>query len=329
MRTRSILSVLGNVLTASALGAMTVGGSAAVAQDSFPDKSVLAIVPFGAGGGNDILLRLLAKHAGEVMKQTLVIENKPGAGGQIGWTSLAKSRPDGYTIGATSLPSMVLIKAMRPNTPFELSDFTYICNIQIDPIVWVVNADSPYTSGKAFVEAAAKAKQALNVAGDGPQSNVQLQHLAATKAVDVKTNFVPFNGSNAALTALMGGKVEMAASTLSAAQNYLDNGKLKALLVFSDEPIAALSGVPTASAELGKEIEPVGMAIRGIAAPKDVPADRIAKLESICQQTVESSGFQTEAEKLGLMIQYMDSKKAESTIQTSQAAVESLKELMK
>ncbi|MGB6243284.1 MAG: tripartite tricarboxylate transporter substrate binding protein [Castellaniella sp.] len=329
MRTQSIRSMFVKAVTASVLGAAAVSGSVAVAQDSFPEKSVLAIVPFGAGGGNDILLRLMAKHAGEVMGQTLVIENKPGASGQIGWTTLAKSRPDGYTIGATSLPSMVLVKAMRPNTPFELSDFTYICNIQVDPIVWVVNADGPYTSGKSFVAAAEKAKQPLNVAGDGPQSNVQLQHLSATEALGVKTNFVPFNGSNAALTALMGSKVEMAASTLSAAQNYIDSGKLKALVVFSDEPIATIPNVPTASAELGKAIEPVGMAIRGLAAPKGVPADRIGKLESVCKQTAESPDFQKEAAQLGLMIQYMDSNKAEATIQASVKAVESLKELLK
>lgn len=299
------------------------------AQTPFPEKSIVAIVPFGVGGGNDILLRLIAKHAGEFMSQTLVVDNKPGAGGQIGWTALAKARPDGYTIGATSLPSMALIKAIRPSTPYELSDFTYVCNIQVDPVIWVVRADSPYKTAQDFVLAATKAESPLNVGGDGPQSNIQLQHLAATGALGVQTNFVPYAGSNAALTALLGGHVDLAAATLSAAQNNLDSGKLRALTVFSDLPVSSMAAVPTAKTALGKEIGPVGMAMRGIAAPKDVPADRLKKLENLCQQIVQSPAFLADAKRQGLMIQYMDSKQAEAAVQASAKAIESLKDLLK
>lgn len=305
------------------------GVTAPVAAEQFPDKPVLAIVPFGAGGGNDILLRLMAKHANDYLGQPLVVENKPGASGQIGWTALSKATPDGYTVGATSLPSMVLIKAMRPNTPFELADFTYVCTVQVDPIVWVVRADSPYQSGGDLVKAMASGDKPMNVAGDGPQSNIQLQHLAATKTLGVNTNFVPFNGSSAALTALLGEKVDLAAATLSAARSNLDAGKLRALVVFSDDPVSSLSGVPTASAELGKPIASVGMAMRGIAAPKDVAPERIQKLEQACQQIVQSKAFAEESDKLGLMIKFMDSKQSTAAVEESAQAVESLKELLK
>lgn len=324
---KNILKIgLSSIIALSALTGVT---NSALANEQFPDKSVVAIVPFGAGGGNDILLRLMAKYANEHLGQTLVVENKPGAGGQIGWTSLAKARPDGYTIGATSLPSMVLIKALRPATPFDLSDFTYICNVQVDPVIWVVNSDSPYSSGKAFIDAASQAKAPLNVAGDGPQSNIQLQHLAATKTLDVKTNFVPFNGSSAAITALLGNKVDLAATTLSAARSNLDSGKLRALVVFSDKPVASLPNVPTATAEFGKNIAPVGMAMRGIAAPKDVSAERVQKLENACQKIVESASFQEEANRLGLMIEFMGSEQASATVKASAEAIESLKDLLK
>lgn len=329
MKSKLFKSTVMRHVAVATIGVAALAQTTVSAQTTFPDKSVVAIVPFGAGGGNDILLRLLAKHAGEFMGQTLVVENKPGAGGQIGWTTLAKARPDGYTIGATSLPSMVLIKAMRPNTPFELSDFTYVCNIQVDPVIWVVNADSPYKTAQDFVEAANKADKPLNVAGDGPQSNIQLQHLAATSALGVQTNFVPFSGSNAALTALLGGKVDLGVATLSAAQNNLDSGKLRALTVFSETPVSSIADVPVAKAALGKEIGPVGMAMRGIAAPRDVPAERIQKLEDICQQTVQSPAFLEEANRLGLMIQYMDSKQAGAAVQASAQAIETLKDLLK
>lgn len=124
---------------------------------SYPSKAVVAIVPFGPGGGNDILIRLIAKYISpELNGQALVVENKPGAGGQIGWTNLAKARADGYTIGATSLPSMILVKSLRKNVPFEMDDFQYICNFQVDPIIWAVNKDSNFKTAKDVVDFARK-----------------------------------------------------------------------------------------------------------------------------------------------------------------------------
>ncbi|MDX9783426.1 MAG: tripartite tricarboxylate transporter substrate binding protein, partial [Spirochaetia bacterium] len=286
-----------------------------------------SIVPFSAGGGNDILLRLVSKYANKYLGQTLVVENKPGASGQIGWTALAKSRADGYTLGATSLPSMILIKAIRPETPFELSDFAYICNIQIDPIVWVVKSDSRFATAKDFVAEASK--KLINVAGDGPQSNVQLQHLAATKALGVTTNFISYSGSGPALTSLLGGQVELAATTLSSALPNIEAGKLKALVLFSDDPLDVLPGVPVASAYFGTDIPSVGMAVRGIAAPKDVSADRLAVLEKAFRQICESKEFLAEAKSMGILVKFQDSSTAAAIVKASVAKVEELKDLLK
>ncbi len=301
----------------------------ASAQADFPTKPVIATVPFSPGGGNDILLRLVSKHANPFLGQNLVVENKPGAGGQIGWTALAKSRPDGYSIGATSLPSMVLIKALRPATTYALDDFHYICNIQVDPIVWVVRADGDMKSVADFVARAKDPKKKVNVAGDGPQSNVQLQHLAAAKTLGLETNFISFSGSGPAVTALLGGQVDVAAATLSAAMPNIEAGKLRALVVFADQPSRLLPDAPTASSALGVTIAPVGMAVRGLAAPKSVPADRLARLESACRQTVESPAFAAEAADLGIEVQFMDMAQSEALVKESIAQIESLKDLLK
>ncbi|WP_312306480.1 tripartite tricarboxylate transporter substrate binding protein [Pulveribacter sp.] len=302
---------------------------AAHAQGDFPSKPIIATVPFSPGGGNDILLRLLSKHAAPVLGQNLIVENKPGAGGQIGWTAIAKSRADGYSIGATSLPSMVILKALRPATPYALDDFHYVCNIQSDPVVWVVRADSPLKTAKDLAAQAMDAKKKVNVAGDGPQSNVQLQHLAAAKALGLQTNFISFNGSGPAITALLGGQVDVAASTLSAAMANIEAGKLRALVVFSDEPAALLPDVPIASKVFDKPIAPVGMAVRGLAAPKGVPADRLAKLEDACKKIVTAPAFVAEAKDLGIAVQYMGMADAEALVKTSTQEVESLKDLLK
>ena len=274
------------------------------------------------------MLRLLSKHATPVLGQNLIVENKPGAGGQIGWTAIAKSRADGYSIGATSFPSMVIIKALRPATPFALDDFRYVCNIQVDPIVWLVRADSPLKTAKDLATQAMDEKKKINVAGDGPQSNVQLQHLAAAKALGLQTNFISFNGSGPAITALLGGQVDVTAATLSAAVSNIEAGKLRALAVFSEKPSALLADVPTATKAFGKPIPSVGMAIRGLAAPKGVPADRLAKLEESCKKIVTAPAFLAEAKALGMDIQYMGMADAEALVKTSIQEVEVLKELL-
>ena len=303
--------------------------TAANAQADFPSKPIVATVPFSPGGGNDILLRLLSKHATPVLGQNLIVENKPGAGGQIGWTAIAKSRADGYNIGATSFPSMVIIKALRPETPFALDEFRYICNIQVDPIVWLVRADSPYKNAKDLAAQARDETKKINVAGDGPQSNVPLQHVAAAKALGLQTNFISFNGSGPAITALLGGQVDVAAATLSAAVSNIEAGKLRALVVFSEAPSALLPEVPTATKLFGKPIASVGMAVRGLAAPKGVPADRLAKLEEACKKIVTDPAFLAEAKGLGMVIQYMGTADSEAMVKASVKEVEELKDLLK
>lgn len=316
---------------AFALAALAVAGTAvpARARAEYPDKPVVAIVPFSPGGGNDILLRLVSKYANQHLGQTLVVENKPGAGGQIGWTALARSKPDGYTIGATSLPSMILIKALRPEAPFALDDFQYVANIQIDPIIWVVHKDSRFKTAKELVEYAKANAKKLNVAGDGPQSNVQLQHLVASKALGISTNFVSYSGSGPALTAALGEQVDFAASTLSAAMTHIEAGKLRPLVVFHGESIEVLPGTPTAKAAFGLGIPSIGTAVRGVAAPKATGPDKLAKLEAAFRKVCESPAFLAEVKSLGMIVKFSGAKESESLVKESLRLVEEYKDLLK
>jgi tripartite-type tricarboxylate transporter receptor subunit TctC len=299
------------------------------AAPGFPTKPVISIVPFSPGGGNDILLRLVAKYANQHLGQSLVVENKPGAGGQIGWTALARSKADGYAIGATSLPSMIIIKALRPETPFAIDDFAYLCNIQVDPIVWVARADGKFKTAKDVVDYIKANPKLLNVAGDGPQSNVQLQHLVAAKALGLSTNFVSYSGSGPALTALLGGHVELAASTVSAAMPHIESGKLKALVLFYDENLEALKDTPTAAQAFGQDIPAVGTAIRGVAAPKAVGADKISVLETAFRKICSSPEFLAEAKSLGIIVKFSGAQESESIVRKSVALVGEYKDLLK
>ncbi len=304
-----------------------LGPPAAPAAPAYPTKAVLAIIPFSPGGGNDILMRLVAKHINAPLGQSLIVENKPGAGGQVGWTTAAQARPDGYTVVSTSLPSMILVKSLRSDVPFKLDDFQYICNIQADPIIWVAQKDSPYGTAQKVVEYARANPKKLNVAGDGPQSNVQLQHLVACKILGVETNFVPFSGSGPALTALLGGKVDFAASTLSAAVPHIESGRLQGLALFYPERMSAVKDTPTAKELFGKDVPAIGTSLRGVAAPKGVQPGQIAKLEAAFKAVCDSKEFQEQAAGLGLVIKFTDAKETTKLVEESTKLVEQYKNL--
>ena len=285
---------------------------------AYPEKPVLVIVPFGAGGGNDILLRLLAKYADPVLGQALVVDNKPGAGGQIGWTLAAKATPDGYTLVATTLPSMIMVRELRKNVPFGMDDFRFICAVQSDPIVWLVPPDSPFKTAADVVEFARKNPGKLNVAGDGPQSNVQLQHLLAAKMLGISTNFVSYNGSGPALTALLGKKVDLAAATLSASVQHIDAKRLRPLVIFDEK---GLPDLPDAKEALGQDIPAAGLSLRGVAAPKGLPDDVAARLEKAFKEICDNPEFQKQAEEMGVRISYIGGQAVQDIVSKTQAIV--------
>ena len=293
---------------------------------SFPTKPVLAVVPFSPGGGNDIVIRLVAKYMTPALGQSLVVENKPGAGGQIGWTALAKARPDGYTIGATSQPSMVLVKVLRQNVPFDLNDFKYICNFQIDPLVWVVNKDSKFKKASDVVEYAKKNPGKLNVAGDGPQSNVQLQHLVNSKALKMESNFVSYSGSGPALTALMGHQVNLALTTLSSAVSHIEAGRIVPLVMFYDDKIDGVD-IKSSKEVFKMDIPSAGTAMRGVAAPKNTKPEDIAVLEKAFEEVTKNPEFREQAKSLGLIIKFIGSKESGKLVEESKKIVEEYKPL--
>lgn len=315
------LSFVVSVLVASVALLSTVPVYAA-----YPEKPVQVIVPFSPGGGNDILIRLVGKYISSALGESIVVENKPGAGGQIGWTALAKSRPDGYTVGATSLPSMILVKALRNNVPFNLDDFTYVCTIQVDPLIWVVNKDSKFKSGREVLDFAKQNPGKLNVAGDGPQSNVQLQHLLTESKLGMKSNFIPYSGSGPALTALMGDQVDIVVSTLSAAKPHIDSGRLFPLVVFYNEPLPGVT-FKTAKDEFGIDIPSVGTALRGVAVPGKVAPERVAILEKAFEAVTKNPEFIKQAESLGLIIRFTGSEESGKAVKEAAKIVEEYKDL--
>ncbi len=252
------------------------------------------------------------------------MENKPGASGQIGWTAVAKARPDGYTACATSHPSMALVKSLRQNVPFNMDDFTYVCNFQVDPLIWVVNKDSEFQDAHAVVEYAKKNPGKLNIAGDGPQSNVQLQHLINSKALGMECNFIPYSGSGPAITALMGDQVPLALTTLSSAISHIESGRLAPIVMFYDEKIDGVN-IKSSKEIFNMNIPSAGTALRGIAVPKNTDKEIVSPLEKAFEKVTQDPEFNSQAKQLGLIIKFINSKESNKLALESEKVVQEYK----
>ncbi len=295
----------GNILILLALG-LLVGLGTTSLQAAYPRKPITMIVAYSPGGGTDTAARIVAKFVQPHLGQRLVIQNKPGAGGQIGFTALANSKADGYKIGFINIPSIFMVKMLRQNVPYEMSDFVPIANIQMDPVVLAVKADSPYQSLDDLIRASRENPGKINVGGDGPQSNNQLQLIVAEKKLDIDFNFVSYNGSGPAITSLLGGQVDAAVPSASSATTHIKNGRLRALAIFSDDPYPYLPGVPTIKTASGIEIPCIGASMRGIAAPKGVSAEQVEYLQQAFAKVMKDPGFLDRANKMGLPLKFMD-----------------------
>lgn len=288
---------------------------------NYPTKPISMIVPFAPGGGTGIAARVIANYVQPYLGQSIVVVNKPGAAGQIGWSALAKAQPDGYTIGFVNSPAILLVKMLRENVPFQMSDFIHIASIQLDPAVIVVHPDSPFKTMKDLVEFAKKNPGKLNLGGDGPQGNYHLQAVVVEKQLGFKANFVSYNGSGPALTAILGQQVDAAIPGISSATPHLEAKRLRALALVDTEKFALLPDIPLIKAATGVDVSPIGASMRGISVPKGVSEDKIKVLEDAFAKLMKDPKFIEKAMEMGIPLKYMNSK------QFSEALLRDEKEL--
>src|SRR5512143_3291338 len=177
----------------------------------YPTKPVSVIVAYAAGGETDIGARIVASIAEKDLGQPLVIINKGGAGGQLGWTELARQKPDGYAIGFVNPPALnsIILDPERKAT-FTLDNFIPIINQVVDPVCFYVKPESPYQSFKDLLEDARKRPSTITVTTTGIFSNEHLGILLLQDAAKVKFRIVHFDGSAQINTAMMGGQVDVA-----------------------------------------------------------------------------------------------------------------------
>lgn len=257
-----------------AVSLMTAFISTAGAQ-TYPNRPITLVVTQGVGSGSDITARLLAGYLGPILGQTVVVENRAGASGIIGHQSVARAAPDGYTLLFTSTAGLFVVPVMNPNAKYSLADFTPVAPVLRAPFaVLVANTpEAPKTMAELMASLRAK-PQSFASAGVGTMTHLGSE-LVLRKA-GVQATHVPYKGSGAALTDLMGGQMLFATDSLTAAMAHIRSGKLRALATTDNAREGSLPDVPTL-AEAGIPGVQVA-AIGGLFAPKGTPQDIVDKI---------------------------------------------------
>jgi tripartite-type tricarboxylate transporter receptor subunit TctC len=262
---------------------------AAWAQDAWPTKPIKFIVPFPPGGPTDVMGRTAAKAMADKLGQPFVVENKVGAGGNIGTDAMAKAAPDGYTVGLSAISSLGIAPHLYPKLPFAVEkDFTPISLVGTSPCVIVINPSAPFTDLNGLV-AYAKAnpgKLSYATSGIGTSNHLAAELLQATAGI--KLTNIPYKGSSQIVPDLLSGVVVMSMeSSLATTLQHIKAGKLKALAVSSAKRSKALPDVPTIaeSGYPGFEVE----TWFGLVGPAGLPPVVVDKLHTAWREGAATS----------------------------------------
>ena len=288
-------TLIRTVIAAAVLAALP----GAVHAQAWPSKPITYIVPFPPGGTTDVLARIIGQKLGAALGTTIVVENKPGAGGNVGSEFVAKAAPDGYTILGGTISSHAINVSLYPKLPYDpVTSFQPITLIGTNPNILVVNASSPYKSVQD-VTAALKAKPgSLSYASAG---NGTSQHLSAELykyLAGVDMVHIPYKGSGPAIQDVIGGQVPMMFDTSVVAGPHIEGGRLRALAVTSAKRASAFPNVPT-MAESGVPGYDV-VSWQAIFAPAGTPKPIVDRLHAELAKILKDPEVQDRLAKLGL-----------------------------
>jgi tripartite-type tricarboxylate transporter receptor subunit TctC len=262
------------LILAALVTSMACAGTA-LAQ-AWPNKPVKIIVPFPAGGATDAPARMLAEKLGGMWGQSVIVENRAGAGGTVGAVEAARAAPDGYTLFFPSGAVMTANQHIYSNPRYNPErDFVPIATVASGPMVIVVPANSPYKSLKDLLDAARAKPKSLSFGHAGVGSQSHLASEGFLKAANIQATAIAYKGDPPALVDLAGGTVDFCVANITAALTLIKGGKLRALGVAAPAPIAQLPNVPLVSATVP------GYEARGwfgIVAPAGTPKDIVQKI---------------------------------------------------
>jgi len=246
------------------------------AQQKYPNKPIKFVVPFAAGGGGDVVARMLATRLQERLGNPVIVENRTGAGGNIGADFVLKSPPDGYTL--LNMSSTYPIQAaVSKNLPFDaIADMQPVIMVSRDPVVLLVNANSPLRSARDLIDAARRApgKLTYGSAGVGSIAHLGMEELAFLMGVQL--THVPYKGSSQAFTDLLGGQVDMMLTSATFSVPHIRGGKVRAIGIAGEKRMGTLTDVATFEEQGVRGYNVVDW--KAVAGPKGMPPDVVAFL---------------------------------------------------
>ena len=260
-------------------------GATAYAQP-YPNKPIKLVIPFPVGGGTDIFARTVGQALTDTFKWTVVPDNKPGAGGNLGIDAVAKSAADGYTIGLGQTSNLAINPTLYAKLPYNpLKDLTPVALLASAPLVIVVPENSPY---KSFAEISAAAKSKPGQITYGSPGNGTVAHLAMEllqKSAGIKLQHIPYKGSTQALTDLMGGQIQIYASSIPTALSQIKDGRLRAIAVTSLTRSPSLPAIPTIAESGIKGFEAITWF--GFVVPAGTPSNIFQELNKNINQVLK------------------------------------------
>jgi tripartite-type tricarboxylate transporter receptor subunit TctC len=285
---------------------LALAAAPALAQDAYPSRAITMIVPFPPGGVADITGRPTAAAMEKILKQPVVIANRPGAGGAVGNAAVANAKPDGYTIlmALSSITVIPAADALFDRKPaYSLDQLMPIALISADPTILVVHPSLPVKSLKELVALARSKPGEMSYSSSGIYGALHMPMEMFLHAAKLKMRHVPTNGGGPAITALLGGHVEMTAGGPAAISSHVKAGKMRTIVSWGAKRHEAYPDVPTFK-ELGYDIEYYIWA--GMFTPRGTPEPVMKVLRDAARKTAEDPDFKKAMANVNSPIQYMD-----------------------
>ena len=278
------------------------------ARAEFPDHPVIMVIPFAAGGPQDTIGRIVAQRMGEVLGQTVVVENVGGAGGMTGSKRVAEATPDGYTMILGSVGTHAQNQTLYKHPLYNVvTDFTPVAFLAETPIAVIARPDLPVNNFKEFVAYAKANQEKMQFGSAGAGSATHLGCVVLNSAMGTNIVHVPYKGTGPAMTDLIGGRIDFLCDIIATAKAQIDGGKVKGIAIMTKNRSPVLPDLAT-TGEQGLDVQAYTWS--ALFLPKGAPADVVKKLNEAAVATIATPSVQERLKGLGATVAKKDQQSA-------------------